>query len=151
MVTKILGLFDKTAGTFPGGWDAALQDLTGAGAHANDTVGSTWRLLPIPPGTKQGWGAVEAPRGALMHQATIVGGKITKYQCIVPTTWNGSPRTTAGVGYRGAIEEACIGAPYNQFGDTTFDGQTGPVTAHTGVEMMRIAQSFDPCIACAIH
>ena len=40
----------------------------------------------------EGWGATEAPRGALMHQCTITAGKITKYQCIVPTTWNGSPQ-----------------------------------------------------------
>ena len=34
-----------------------------------------------------------------------------KYQCIVPTTWNGSPKDGAG-NERGAIEEAMIGAPF---------------------------------------
>jgi len=149
IVTQMIGLYNKATNTFPGGWDAQLQALTGS--PALDTVGSTWRQLPIPPGTKQGWGATEAPRGALMHQTTIVAGKITKYQCIVPTTWNGSPRTTTGTTYRGAIEEACIGSPFNGAGNTTFQGQTGPVAAQSGVEILRIAQSFDPCIACAVH
>ncbi len=49
---------------------------------------------PFPWVEFQGWGATEAPRGALMHQCTIVNGKITKYQCIVPTTWNMSPKDT---------------------------------------------------------
>lgn len=159
IVTQMLGLYNKATGTFLGGWDGAgftkstwvadLQSLTGS--TSLDIVGSTWRQLPIPPGTKQGWGATEAPRGALMHQATIVGGKITKYQCIVPTTWNGSPRTTTGTTYRGAIEESCIGSHFNEQGDTTFAGQTGSVVAQSGVEILRHAQSFDPCIACAIH
>ena len=48
-----------------------------------------------PYGTNQGWGGTEAPRGALMHQTTITNGKIQKYQCIVPTTWNGSPKDGA--------------------------------------------------------
>jgi hydrogenase large subunit len=112
-------------------------------------VGSTW--TPNTPSTAEvkGWGGTEAPRGALMHQVTINGGKITKYQCIVPTTWNGSPKDTAG--NRGAIEQACIGAPFD---DATKDikSQDGSaLIVHGGVEILRIAQSFDPCIACAIH
>ncbi len=45
---------------------------------------------------------------------TINAGKITKYQCIVPTTWNGSPVVGADTVLQnhGAIEAAVIGAPF---------------------------------------
>ena len=42
---------------------------------------------------------------------TITNGKIVAYQCIVPTTWNGSPKDAAG--NNGAIEAAVIGAMFN--------------------------------------
>ena len=73
-----------------------------------------------------------------MHQMTISAGKITKYQCIVPTTWNGSPLigTASNKLDHGAIEKQ--------------DG-SGPIRTEGGVEVLRCAQSFDPCIACAIH
>jgi len=129
------------------GWLGKLAALTGSALL--DTAGSTWTQKAVPLTVKQGWGATEAPRGALMHQATIKAGKIQKYQCIVPTTWNGSPKDNAG--NRGAIEEAMIGAAFSTAG-ASFTGQTGAtVTTSGGVEVLRIAQSFDPCIACAIH
>jgi Ni,Fe-hydrogenase I large subunit len=161
LVTKILGGYTPAAGgwstqanrgTFDGtGWVGTLLSHTGGG---NDTEYSTWRNKSIPGGGVpiQGWGGTEAPRGALMHQTTIVDGKITKYQCIVPTTWNGSPCIGASTDKlnHGAIEAACIGAP---FAGTTnhFAGQTGTQTATDGVEVLRVAESFDPCIACAVH
>ena len=37
-------------------------------------------------------GLTEAPRGALGHWIEIKDGKISNYQCVVPTTWNCSPR-----------------------------------------------------------
>ncbi|NTU71264.1 MAG: nickel-dependent hydrogenase large subunit [Coriobacteriia bacterium] len=123
-----------------GGWLDDLAALAGT---------DTWRQITLPVGERQGWGANEAARGALMHQATIVAGEITKYQCIVPTTWNGSPKTAADS--RGAIEQAMIGASFSGAG-ASFTGQGGgTVTTAGGVEVLRIAQSFDPCIACAIH
>jgi len=119
-----------------------------------NTAQPTCRNLPIPVGTVQGWGAHEAARGALMHQAKITGGKIVAYQCIVPTTWNGAPKTTLTTRglQRGAIEQACMGAPYDA-ATQTFTTQAGVDSAPTqgGVEVLRIAQSFDPCIACAVH
>jgi hydrogenase large subunit len=86
-----------------------------------------------------------------MHQATITNGKITKYQCIVPTTWNGSPLDAAG--NHGAIEAAVMGNPWSTDGATfqSQSGTVGTVTTAGGVEVLRAAQSFDPCIACAIH
>ena len=85
-----------------------------------------------------------------MHQCTITAGKITKYQCIVPTTWNGSPQCSNN--RPGAIEAACVGTAFNS--STYSVASTGTTTALTvvgGVEVLRIAQSFDPCIACAVH
>jgi Ni,Fe-hydrogenase I large subunit len=84
-----------------------------------------------------------------MHHITQVNGKITKYQCIVPTTWNGSPfiGTETNKLDHGAIEAACMGAP---FADAT-TGTNNQLASAGGVEVLRIAQSFDPCIACAIH
>ena len=44
---------------------------------------STW------PSHAQGVGFVEAPRGSLAHWIVIDEGKISNYQAVVPTTWNG--------------------------------------------------------------
>jgi hydrogenase large subunit len=51
---------------------------------------STW------PAQTRGVGFTEAPRGALGHWVNISEGRIENYQCVVPTTWNGSPRDSAG-------------------------------------------------------
>ena len=51
---------------------------------------STW------PAETKGWGCTEAPRGALGHWVHIKDGKIENYQCVVPSTWNGSPRDASG-------------------------------------------------------
>jgi hydrogenase large subunit len=47
-------------------------------------------------------GLWEAPRGALAHFNVIEGKKLKNYQCVVPTTWNASPRDNKGV--RGPLE-----------------------------------------------
>lgn len=140
LVQAMVGAYDKTTDTFANdGWIAGLDAATG----------DTWKNKAIPTGVRQGWGATEAPRGALMHQCTINNGKITKYQCIVPTTWNMSPKDN--LEQRGPIEQAMIGAPYSEDG-AEFIGQAGgTIATQGGVEALRIAQSFDPCIACAIH
>ena len=81
LVQAMIGGLDKSGATIafsgaviagtsiPAGWTNKLKALTGSGAL--DFVGSTWRNKAIPVGTVQGWGATEAPRGALMHQCTI--------------------------------------------------------------------------------
>lgn len=151
IVQKLIGAYSKTTG-WPamGGW---IGELNAAG----NAAGSTWRDLPLPAAGKMGWGAVEAPRGSLMHVSTIdAKAKITKYQCIVPTTWNGSPAvgtvTLGTVTNRGAIEAACIDVPFDDAGASfTKAGGVGTVSTAGGVEVLRVAQSFDPCIACAVH
>jgi [NiFe] hydrogenase large subunit/hydrogenase large subunit len=90
---------------------------------------STW------PKEAKGYGMHEAPRGALGHWVQIRDGKIANYQCVVPTTWNGSPRDAKN--QRGPFEEALIGTPV--------------ADPNKPVEILRTIHSFDPCMACAVH
>jgi Ni,Fe-hydrogenase I large subunit len=87
------------------------------------------------PAVAKGVGLTEAPRGALGHWIRIKDQKIENYQCVVPTTWNCSPRDDKGV--MGPIEQALIGCPV---ADT-----------ENPIEPCRLVRSFDPCIACAVH
>jgi hydrogenase large subunit len=82
-----------------------------------------------------GAGLTEAARGALGHWIEIKGQKIANYQCVVPTTWNASPRDDNG--NPGPIEQALIG--------TKIKDKNNPF------EIVRIVRAFDPCLACAIH
>ena len=87
------------------------------------------------PKTCAGYGFVEAPRGALGHWISIEDYLIRSYQCIVPTTWNCSPRDDRG--QPGPLEKALEGV----------------VVANPDqpIEAARLVRSFDPCLACAIH
>lgn len=87
------------------------------------------------PHEAEGYGWHEAPRGALSHWIRIKDKKIDNYQCVVPSTWNGSPRDPKG--QRGPYEEALIGTPVRN--------QEQPI------EILRTVHSFDPCMACAVH
>jgi Ni,Fe-hydrogenase I large subunit len=87
------------------------------------------------PAQAAGWGMTEAPRGALGHWVQIQDGLVTNYQCVVPSTWNGSPRDASG--QRGPWEEALIGTPVSD--------------PEKPVEVLRTIHSFDPCMACAVH
>ncbi len=89
----------------------------------------------VSPDRGSGEGLVEAPRGALGHWITIEDGKIARYQCVVPSTWNFSPRDERGV--PGPVEAALQGTPVS--------------LDHKGLEVARVVRSFDPCIACAVH
>ncbi|MZP29712.1 hydrogenase 1 large subunit [Heliobacterium undosum] len=83
----------------------------------------------------KGVGISEAPRGALGHWCHIQNGKLANYQCVVPTTWNGSPKDHKN--QPGAIEAALIGTPLAK--------------PEEPVELLRTIHSFDPCLACAAH
>lgn len=87
------------------------------------------------PAEAVGWGATEAPRGALGHWLRIQNGQIENYQAIVATIWNGSPRDA--MGQRGVWENALIGTPV--------------ADPEKPVEILRTIHSFDPCMACAVH
>ncbi|QFY44827.1 nickel-dependent hydrogenase large subunit [Candidatus Methylospira mobilis] len=102
-------------------------DLTTANVAKWDP--DTW------PAEAQGVGTTEAPRGALGHWIKVKNGKIDNYQCIVPTTWNGSPRDPQG--NIGAFEAALMNTPLAK--------------ADEPLEILRTLHSFDPCLACSTH
>jgi hydrogenase large subunit len=87
------------------------------------------------PDSAWGMGLWDAARGALGHWIEIRNQKIARYQAIVPTTWNASPKDDKGKA--GPIEEAMVG--------TIVDDINNPF------ELARIVRSFDPCLACAVH
>ena len=91
---------------------------------------STW------PREARGFGATEAPRGALGHWIVIKDGRIDNYQAVVPSTWNAGPRDATG--QVGAYEAAL------QDRHTLHDPKQP-------LEIQRTIHSFDPCIACAVH
>jgi len=87
------------------------------------------------PEEGMGVGLTEAARGALGHWLEIKDRKIANYQCVVPTTWNASPKDDNG--NPGPIEQAIIGTRIRDEGNP--------------FEIVRIIRSFDPCLACAVH
>lgn len=87
------------------------------------------------PKEAKGAGFTEAPRGALGHWVRIKDGKIDNYQCVVPTTWNGSPRDAKG--QIGAFEASLMNTPVAK--------------ADQPLEILRTIHSFDPCLACSTH
>ena len=89
----------------------------------------------VVPQEARGVGFVNAPRGGLSHWLRIEGGKIGKFQLVVPTTWNLGPRDANNA--LGPAEQALIGTPV--------------ADPKRPVEILRTIHSFDPCIACAVH
>ncbi|VAY86676.1 hydrogenase 1, large subunit (fragment) [mine drainage metagenome] len=87
------------------------------------------------PKAAKGVGFTEAPRGSLGHWIKIRDTKIENYQCVVPTTWNGSPRDPKG--QIGAFEAALMNTPLAK--------------ADQPLEILRTLHSFDPCLACSTH
>ncbi|MBL8566866.1 MAG: nickel-dependent hydrogenase large subunit [Hyphomicrobiaceae bacterium] len=87
------------------------------------------------PKEVKGVGYTEAPRGALAHWIRIKDTKIDNYQCVVPTTWNGSPRDNKG--NIGAFEASLMNTKVER--------------AEEPVEILRTIHSFDPCLACSTH
>ncbi|HET7789515.1 MAG TPA: nickel-dependent hydrogenase large subunit [Gemmatimonadales bacterium] len=88
------------------------------------------------PAKAQGYGYLDAPRGALGHWVEIEGGKISRYQCVVPSTWNCSPRD--GQGVPGPYEAALM--------------DNHPLAKpDQPIEILRTIHSFDPCMACGVH
>ena len=123
------------------------------------------------PNSAEGFGLVEAPRGALLHYTNIKNRKIAKYQCVVPSTWNLGPRDD--MGQPGPVEKALEGtwlpkltvpevanALYEGWGDTLAGAlvKLNPLYAKLNMEgeynttlPLAIVRSFDPCIACGVH
>jgi F420-nonreducing hydrogenase I large subunit len=92
----------------------------------------------------EGMGLWEAPRGALGHWvSTDSNSKVVRYQPVVPSTWNMSPRDGAGI--PGPLEQALIGSKINAVENAVSIDYSNPVN------ILHIGRSYDPCIACAVH
>jgi len=113
--------FDKLIATIKAG-DSST-------ANVENWDPATW------PKEAKGVGFTEAPRGSLGHWIKIKDTRIDNYQCVVPTTWNGSPRD--GKGQIGAFEAALMNTPLAK--------------ADEPLEILRTIHSFDPCLACSTH
>ncbi len=91
---------------------------------------STW------PAKSEGYGYLDAPRGALGHWVQIEGGSISRYQCVVPSTWNCSPRDAEGQA-----------GPY----EASLADNHPLLDPQRPLEILRTIHSFDPCMACGVH
>ncbi|MET4331257.1 hydrogenase large subunit [Bradyrhizobium sp. i1.15.2] len=114
-----------------------FQDKLVANIKAGDSSTANvdkWKPESWPKEAK-GVGFTEAPRGALAHWVKIKDTKIDNYQCVVPTTWNGSPRDPKG--NIGAFEASLMNTPM--------------VNPEQPLEILRTIHSFDPCLACSTH
>jgi len=87
------------------------------------------------PAAGSGVGLTEAARGALGHWLDISNRTISHYECVVPTTWNCSPRDDQG--QPGALEQALEGLAI--------------ANLEQPLEAVRVVHAFDPCLACAVH
>ena len=113
-------------------YDHLVTNLKAGDSNTAET--KHWDPASWPKDCK-GYGFTEAPRGALAHWIHIQDGKIANYQCIVPSTWNASPKD--GKGQHGAYEAALLGTPM--------------ADPQRPLEILRTIHSFDPCLACASH
>lgn len=85
-----------------------------AGDSTTTQGGEIWDPVDCPKDAN-GAGFTEAPGGALAHWIHIKNGRIDNYQCVVPTTWNGSP-----------VDEArSIGAFEASMMNTRFEAHSG--------------------------
>jgi hydrogenase large subunit len=87
------------------------------------------------PQASTGIGLTEAPRGALGHWLKVSNKAIASYQILTPTCWNCSPRDNAGT--PGPLEKALEGTPV--------------ANSAQPLEVLRVVQSYDPCLSCAVH
>jgi hydrogenase large subunit len=115
------------------GWLDQLEHNANAGdLRIADTAKwerSSW------PSSARGFGPHEVPRGSLGHWVEISNGTISRYQAVVPTTWNASPRDAQG--QPGPYEQALVGTPV--------------ADPSQPLALLRTVHSFDPCLACAVH
>jgi len=117
------------------GWYGQLVDRIRSGDTQTFTK-EKWEPSTWPKTEAKGFGFLDAPRGALGHWVRIKDGKIARYQCVVPSTWNCSPRD--GKGQMGPYEASLV--------------DNHPlVRPEQPLEILRTIHSFDPCMACGVH
>jgi hydrogenase large subunit len=116
-----------------------INELIDAMKNSTDSqgknTGSADTYVTAKNRTGEGEGLWEAPRGALYHYMKIKNDVIQKYQIIIPSSWNISPRDQYG--RRGPMEEALMGMPVEDI--------------YKPIHALRAVHSFDPCVACAVH
>jgi hydrogenase large subunit len=83
----------------------------------------------------QGFGMLQAARGALGHWIVIKDGVIERYQIVTPTSWNASPRDSSG--QHGHWEQSLIGLKVDDLENPLMVGH--------------IVRSHDPCLVCTVH
>jgi [NiFe] hydrogenase large subunit/hydrogenase large subunit len=117
----------------PRWYDDLVARIKGGDVRTFD--GSRWEPSSWPSEAR-GYGYLDAPRGALGHWVRITNGAISNYQCVVPSTWNCSPRDAQG--QMGPYEAALV--------------DNHPlVDPQRPIEILRTIHSFDPCMACGVH
>jgi len=115
-------------------WFDALVDRIRSGDTATFN-GERWEPSTWPSQAR-GYGYLEAARGALGHWVEIRDGEISRYQCVVPSTWNCSPRDASGQS-----------GPY----EASLMDNHPLVDPERPIEILRTVHSFDPCMACGVH
>ncbi len=97
--------------------------------------GSSFYSQPgdVPDG--DGFGLIEAARGALGHWVRIKDSRIEQYQVITPTAWHASPRDSNG--RRGPFEESLVGIEVRDL--------------ENPVELGQVIRSYDACLVCTVH
>lgn len=117
-------------------WFAGLQERIKSGDiatfNAEKWAPESW------PRQAQGVGFMEAARGTLSHWVEIENGRISRYQCVVPSTWNSSGRDPGG--QLGPFEHALA-----------YGGRHPLQDPQRPLEVLRTVHSFDPCESCAVH
>lgn len=83
----------------------------------------------------EGFGLVEAARGALGHWVRVEDGVIDQYQIITPTAWNASPKDEADL--PGHWEQSVIGMKLPD--------------PNNPVSLGHVIRSHDPCLVCTVH
>ena len=83
----------------------------------------------------EGYGLVEAARGALGHWVRVEDGVIDQYQIITPTAWNASPKDQNDL--PGHWEKSVIGMKVPD--------------PENPVQLGHVIRSHDPCLVCTVH
>jgi len=146
--SKFLADAMADTGIAKGTGEAWLTQLRSGPNTAAETTGTVFSNLTnpvyvyakLPTKPKSGAGWAEAPRGALCHWINIENKKIANYQCVVPSTWNHSPKDEV-TGLGGAAEQLLT--------NFSVAGLNGP--DDVVLTALRALHVWDFCIACAVH
>ena len=114
-----------------------LQNMRETVSQLTQRVGQV-HFNNVPDSQKEdgeGFGLVEAARGALGHWIKVENGVIDKYQIITPTAWNASPKDEND--QPGHWEKSVIGMK--------LDDPDNPI------QLSHVIRSHDPCLVCTVH